>query len=40
MKELRQSLDPVVELLCMLSPLQVIYALKITANTSQKLLKV
>jgi len=27
-KELRQSLDPEVELLCMLSPLQVIYALK------------
>ncbi|OOV84057.1 hypothetical protein B1201_02105 [Acinetobacter sp. ANC 5600] len=28
LKELRQSLDPEVELLCMLSPLQVIYALK------------
>ena len=27
-KELRQSLDPEVELLCMLSPLQVIYALE------------
>ena len=26
--ELRQSLDPEVELLCMLSPLQVIYALE------------
>jgi len=26
--ELRQSLDPEVELLCMLSPLHVIYALK------------
>ncbi|KAB0626702.1 hypothetical protein F7P75_08260 [Acinetobacter gandensis] len=28
LKELRQSLNPEVELLCMLSPLQVIYALK------------
>ncbi|EGJ65324.1 hypothetical protein HMPREF0022_03614 [Acinetobacter baumannii 6014059] len=28
-KELRPSLDPELELLCMLSPLQVIYALKV-----------
>jgi len=27
-KELRPSLDPELELLCMLSPLQIIYALK------------
>jgi len=33
--DLRQSLDPVDELLCMLSPLQVIYALKITANKAR-----
>jgi hypothetical protein len=32
---LRQSLAPEVELLCMLSPLQVIYALKAKANRPQ-----
>ena len=33
--EFRPSLDPVVELLCMLSPLQIIYALKIQTKCFQ-----
>jgi hypothetical protein len=32
-KELRLSLDPELELLCMLSPLQVIYALKVQTKS-------
>ena len=38
-KELRLSLDPELELLCMLSPLQIIYALK-AQKTKTSLLKV
>ncbi|AWD71427.1 hypothetical protein HADU_10781 [Acinetobacter sp. HA] len=40
-KDLRQSLDPEDELLCMLSPLQVIYALEsFRQKTPQNFLKV
>ena len=38
-KELRPGLDPELELLCMLSPLQVIYAQKLS-KTQLELLKV
>jgi hypothetical protein len=38
--ELRLSLDPEDELLCMLSPLQVIYAQKIQSKRGLKLLQV
>ena len=38
-KELRLGLDPELELLCMLSPLQIIYALK-AQKTKTSLLKV